>query len=230
MKILLVTTSKLEWTPLEDGLMVDSFSQNKNDHKITEDIQISHLICGWGIANITYQLTQKLNFESYDMVINAGIVTGINTQLPVGSVVNVREQQFANMIANCNGDIKNLMDSGYVDGNVFPFSDGVLKNPSPSFEELFPGVKGVTNDLILQSEYLCDKWYAQYNPDVESSEGAAIFWVCLQQGIPFLEIKAIANHRNNDKSWDIPYALENLKSKLEIVFSFIDNAIDVPKT
>jgi len=47
-------------------------------------------------------------------------------------------------------------------------------------------------------------------------EGAAVFYVCLFEKIPFLEIRAISNYvevRDTTK-WDIPTAIENLTDEL----------------
>jgi futalosine hydrolase len=55
-----------------------------------------------------------------------------------------------------------------------------------------------------------------FDPDIESMEGAAIFYVCLLEKVPFLEIRGISNYvdiRDTDK-WDIPTAIENLTNEL----------------
>lgn len=219
MKILLVTASKLESISIENELNCNLFSHNENTDSGSNNNIVDHLICGWGVPQITYQLTQKLNFQSYDMVINAGIATAINNSVDVGDVVNVKEQQFANMVANHKTGINNLISSGYVDGNLFPYSDGVLKNPAPDFNELIPSVRGITNDLIIEEEATIREWYTDFSADIESNEGASIFYVCLQHGIPFMEIKAISNHYNKTDSWNIPLALDNLTVKLNTILS-----------
>jgi futalosine hydrolase len=47
-------------------------------------------------------------------------------------------------------------------------------------------------------------------------EGAAVFYVCLLEKIPFLEIRAISNYvdiRDTEK-WDIPTATDNLTNEI----------------
>jgi futalosine hydrolase len=59
-----------------------------------------------------------------------------------------------------------------------------------------------------------DKIVAKYQPDVESMEGAAFFFSCLQAKIPFLEIRGISNYvePRNRENWCIGLAIENLNT------------------
>ena len=43
-------------------------------------------------------------------------------------------------------------------------------------------------------------------------EGAAFFYVCLQEKIPFLQIRSISNYveKRNKSNWNIPLAIDNL--------------------
>ena len=52
-------------------------------------------------------------------------------------------------------------------------------------------------------------------------EGAAFFYVCLCENIPFLQIRAISNYveQRNEKNWNIPLAIKNLCLTLIDFFS-----------
>lgn len=51
---------------------------------------------------------------------------------------------------------------------------------------------------------------------LESMEGAAFFAVCRDEGVPFLQLRAVSNHVGDPRSeWRIPEALESLASNLE---------------
>ena len=56
----------------------------------------------------------------------------------------------------------------------------------------------------------------KFNADIETMEGAAIFYVCLLENIPFLQIRAISNYveERNTANWNIPLAIKNLNNKL----------------
>jgi futalosine hydrolase len=51
----------------------------------------------------------------------------------------------------------------------------------------------------------------KYQADIESMEGAALHFVCLQEGIPFLQIRGISNFvgERNKAKWDLKSAIEN---------------------
>ncbi len=54
-------------------------------------------------------------------------------------------------------------------------------------------------------------------------EGAAFHYVCLQEKIPFLQLRAISNYvgERNKANWNLNEAIRNLNKKLiEIVGSF----------
>jgi futalosine hydrolase len=61
----------------------------------------------------------------------------------------------------------------------------------------------------------------KFDADIETMEGAAFFYSCLQLKIPFLQIRAISNFvEPRDKSkWNIPLALENLSTE---IFDFLN--------
>jgi futalosine hydrolase len=46
-------------------------------------------------------------------------------------------------------------------------------------------------------------------------EGAAVFYVCLKQGIKCIQIRSISNYveRRNRDAWNIPLALNNLHKR-----------------
>jgi futalosine hydrolase len=54
----------------------------------------------------------------------------------------------------------------------------------------------------------------QFNPQIESMEGAAVFYVCLKTNINCIQIRTISNNveRRNKNNWNIPLALKNLQN------------------
>jgi futalosine hydrolase len=61
-----------------------------------------------------------------------------------------------------------------------------------------------------------DLRYEKINPHIETMEGAAVFYVCLMEHIPFVQIRAISNYvgETNKNLWKIPLAVENLHKTL----------------
>lgn len=60
----------------------------------------------------------------------------------------------------------------------------------------------------------------KYNPEIETMEGAAVFFVCLKEGIPFFELRSISNmvEPRDINNWNIPLALKNLNQTLQNIF------------
>jgi futalosine hydrolase len=63
----------------------------------------------------------------------------------------------------------------------------------------------------------------KYDPDIETMEGAAFFYICARECIPFISVRAISNmvERRDRKKWNIPLAIDNLAIKLDDVFKLL---------
>jgi futalosine hydrolase len=55
-------------------------------------------------------------------------------------------------------------------------------------------------------------------------EGAAFFYICAREKIPFISLRAISNRveRRERNKWNIPLALDNLAGKLEELLKIIE--------
>jgi len=78
-------------------------------------------------------------------------------------------------------------------------------------------VEGVTVNKVHGSQLSIQKVIKQFSPDVESMEGAAVSYVCMQQQIKFIQIRAISNYveKRNKSAWNIPLAVRNLNIMLQ---------------
>jgi len=185
-------------------------------HYKWHDLDIDLIITGLGTTFTTYFLTKALNLCKYDLVINAGIAGSFRDELSIGTVVNVKSEQFCDFGIEELDHIKTVFDAGFVDPDSFPFENGKLNNPH-WFEELeMQTVAGVTGNISHGAANSIARIRQEFDPDVESMEGAAIFYVCLFEKVPFLEIRAISNYVDirDTQKWDIPIAIENLTDEL----------------
>jgi futalosine hydrolase len=84
-----------------------------------------------------------------------------------------------------------------------------------------PKVAGITVQTVSGRKETNKERFRIFSPEVESMEGAAFFYVCLMEGIPFIEIRAISNYvGERDKSkWEIPFALKNLSEVCKDIFT-----------
>ena len=200
MNLLIVAATEFE---------IEPFLKEKNNAEI--------LITGVGIPATVFHLTKKLLEKKYDFVIQAGIAGTFNDRLNLAEVVKVKKDAFADLGIEENGNFKTLFETGFVNKNDFPYRNEWLVNPHSFFEKNKLSIaKGITLNKIgddhLQNKMIKEKFSA----DVESMEGAAFHYVCLQQKINFLQLRSISNHvGERDKSkWKLKESVENLNKEL----------------
>ena len=220
MKILCVSATKIEMAPLIKKIKKLLNLLDHNGIYQFRDLEIKFLITGIGSVNTTYFLTRELTRQNYDLIINIGIAGSFNESTEIGSVVEVREETFADLGVFDERGFKTLFDSGFLEKNVFPLVDGrMINHKDDSFTDLFPRLKkvsGVTvnnpSGNIERAKIIQEK----FSPDVETMEGAAFFFTCLMEKVPFAEIRAISNSvGTTDKSkWDIYSATQNLSTEI----------------
>jgi futalosine hydrolase len=182
------------------------------------------LITGVGIPATVYHLTKKLSAEKYDFVIQAGIAGSFSDEFNLAEVVQVKEDTFADLGIEEKGNFRTLFDMGFINKSDFPFTNGWLMNPAAFSEKNnLPFAKGITVNKIgddqLQNKMIREKFL----PDIESMEGAAFHYVCLQQKNNFLQLRSISNKvGERDKSkWKLKESIENLnKELLKIIENF----------
>jgi futalosine hydrolase len=183
------------------------------------------LITGIGIPATIFHLTKKLSQKNYDLVIQAGIAGTFSADLKKGTVLLVDKDAFGDLGIYEKGNFKTLFDSGFINENEFPFSNGWLVNRheylTHSSLSLATGitVNKITDDGI-QIKKLSDK----FKPDIESMEGAALHYVCLQQKIKFLQLRSISNTvgERDKQKWEMKKAITNLNMELKkIIQHFI---------
>ena len=216
MKILFVGATCFELYQFFDNIKEAPNNRGPVFHYKWHGLDIDLIITGLGTTFTTYFLTKALNLCKYDLVINAGVAGSFRDEISIGSVVNVKSEQFCDFGIEEGNRVKTIFDAGFVDPNDFPFRNGHLVNPN-WFENLdLPAVHGVTGNISHGNAQSIEKIKNEFDPDIESMEGAAIFYVCLFEKVPFLEIRAISNYvdvRDTEK-WDIPTAIENLTDEL----------------
>ena len=175
------------------------------------------LITGIGIPATIFHLTNKLLEKNYDLVINAGIAGSFNDKISLAQVVFVKEDTFGDIGILENGNFNTLFESGFGNANDFPFTNGRLINNNADAAKLnLPFAKAITVNRITDNVLELNNMQQKFSADIESMEGAAFHYVCLQKKISFLQIRAISNRvgeRNKD-NWEMKLAIRNLNNEL----------------
>jgi futalosine hydrolase len=136
-----------------------------------------------------------------------------------GDVVAVKEEIMGDLGVMEGHDTWNdIFELKLADPNLFPFKSGKLPNPHHKlFQKInLPLVSAVSVNEITTSPKKIHQLIEQYAPAIESMEGAAFHYVCLNEGIPFIQIRSISNRiGERDKSqWQMNKAIENLQNTL----------------
>jgi futalosine hydrolase len=189
----------------------------------TDNITVA--ITGTGIAATVYHLTKLLKGK-YDLVLNIGIAGSFSKKLGTGDVVAVYSETFGDFGVAVKDGFLTCFEENIVDADMFPFSNGVLiSEHAKKITEILsiPTVNGLTNNTVSGEEKLIKRMKDKFSPDIETMEGAAFFYVCLMENVPFVAIRSISNMvEPRDKSkWNIPLAIKNLSDKVNLYLANI---------
>ena len=176
------------------------------------------LVTGVGQMQCAAHLAALLQRRSYSCVVQAGLAGSFSPQHPKLSVVCVGEELLADLGAESAGTYLDISDMGLLAADTHPFSQGVLKgNEAGMFDScVLPRVRSVTVNRTLSDPRSIGWIEGRYAPQIVNMEGAALFYVCLVQKVPFLELRSISDIVGpRDKSqWDIPGAVAALHQAL----------------
>ena len=176
-------------------------------------------VTGIGLVPTAYHTLKHLQAGHYDLAINIGIAGSFTDHLPVGSVCCVTKEYFGDCGIQTPKGFFTLFDEHILNNNTFPFVDGALHAPAAPLAHTagIPAATSVTVHTVSGDAPRIAELQSRFSPDIETMESAAFFYVCLQEKIPFLALRAISNKvEPRDKSrWDIPLALQNLSDVLK---------------
>lgn len=191
---------------------------------IASNAEIDVLVTGVGVPSTLYHLQKRIQQIDYNLIIQAGIAGAFKDTIQLGSVVLVKQDCFADIGMEENESFIPVHESALADKNELPFENGWLKNKNQFFETFFlPAVNAVTVNKVSDSLLQRKQLVKLFNADIETMEGAALHYVCLQENIPFIQIRAISNvvgERNKSK-WKINEAINNLNQELSRLINVI---------
>lgn len=189
-----------------------------DEYRRRDKAELDILITGIGSTAATYSLVKQISIKKPGLIIQAGIAGCFDRNIPLGSVVVVKQDTVADQSVMENKQIMTMFDMGLVKPNQFPFKKGWLINPHKKFitkAKLKP-VKAVTVNHISTDKKMIALYNRKFNATIESMEGAALHYVCLMEKIPFLQIRSISNYigERDKKKWKMKAAIDNLNAVL----------------
>lgn len=181
-------------------------------------IEIPDCVCylhisGIGSALTAFSLGKLFQQQRFDRAYQLGIAGSFSDKFPIGSLVKISSDVFADLYLDDNGTPLFLHEAGFDSFNRFPFQKGILKSDEKPFLHIeLPQVTAITVNTATGTAEKRDFWRKQFNPDIETMEGAAFYYACMMQLIPCMQIRAVSNMvgPRDTKSWNIPLAMQNL--------------------
>ncbi len=226
MKHILITAAE------QEELVCAQVAHRLFENKLLEkNISIDFMLTGIGTTSTCYRLTKKImeakaSGKEYDLVVNIGIAGSYafnDTKegpalFPMGSSAIIEKEYFGDLGFETIFGFQTLFQYEILDADVFPFKGGALyrKPLENRFEEFLNRYKkatGVTVQTVTGNPNRKEELCKQFNPHIESMEGAAVYYVCLLENIDCFELRTVSNEvgeRNREK-WNTPLALESLK-------------------
>ncbi len=202
MKVLLVSATEAEIAPFLQSSGEDAASR-VSGHQVTS------LITGVGMVATAFRMGMHLASGQYDLAVNAGIAGAFDRNLPIGAVLQVSEDCFAELGAEDGEEFLPIDKLGFGESRILPLT---AQHPLPGW----PTARAITVSRVHGNETTIYKTMSRLQPQVESMEGAAFFYASNQVGLPSVQLRAVSNYveRRNLSAWDIPLAIENLNAAI----------------
>lgn len=200
MKLLVVAATRLEIEPFLQAIKSKSYS-------------IDILIGGVGMVSMSYELGKKLATQKYDALLNVGIAGSFDPSIELGTVVRVESDIFSELGAEDDNSFLPIDDMGFGNSTYYD-------NPTPFMQchsvSTLRGVKGITVNTVHGNSNSIDIISKRLKPEIESMEGAAVFYAAQKEGISCLQVRSISNwvEKRNRSNWQVELAIKNLNDWL----------------
>lgn len=193
-----------------------------------DGIEINSIVTGVGAVATAWALTAFLRTGPRpDLAVNIGIAGSYRDDVRIGEVVIPVSDCFADAGIEDRTGFLTLQEAGLLYPDEFPFRAGRIWADNSYVSAAPEGlrkVNAITAGTASGSAETIEKLKRKFDPDIETMEGAAFFYVCSMEKIPFLALRAVSNMvepRDRGK-WNIPLALQNLGERLRQVLLLIN--------
>jgi futalosine hydrolase len=218
MNILLTSATLFEIEPTVNWLRARAETEAGNVLNFGT-VSVEVLFTGVGLTATAYALGARFGAGNLpSLAIQAGIGGAIDQGIALGSVVRVTSERFADLGAeDQDGRHLSLGEIGLHPGQPFNQREE-LESPAGLASLPFTEVAAISVNRVNGSAESIARMRARFpEAQVESMEGAAFFYACLQNGIEPLQLRAISNYvvpRDRD-SWRMKEAIAALNEQLQ---------------
>ena len=197
--------------------------------------QVEFRLTGIGAVQACHCVTREVVAaaaagEPYNLVVNLGIAGSYDLEaFPIGSAAVISREHFADLGFGSEEGFSDLFQYGILDKDEFPYTNGALARqllPYPHIEkvlEKYGAGAGATVQCVTGTQARCNEIVDMYNPQIESMEGAGVYYAALMEKVPFFELRTVSNavgERDTSK-WESKAALDTLEECCREIFSVI---------
>jgi futalosine hydrolase len=190
------------------------FEQKTDHHFCKNNIEVYVCITGIGSLQTTFNLMEAIAVFNPHFCLQAGVAGTFDMERALGSLVIVREEMMGDLGVDDQGRYRDMFEIELMAPHLKPFVNKKLINAFQDFplKLNLPFVSGLTVNTVSGSSVMIEHRKEYYDCDIETMEGAAFHYVCLQKQIPFLQVRGISNYvEPRDRSkWQMKTAIENL--------------------
>lgn len=207
-------------------ILLVAATQQEIEPYCRDNKHVDILITGVGVPPALYHIQKKILQQPYDLVIQAGIAGSFTEDLEPGKVVVIKQDTFGDIGMEEGGNFTSIYKTGFYAKDEFPFVDGWLVNPNDLLNSFsLPVVKAITVSKVSDSKVQLHQFINSFSPQVESMEGAALHYICLQENRSFLQLRGISNFvgERNKTAWRMKEAIENLNFNLAQIINGLTN-------
>lgn len=218
MRVLIVAATQNEVEPLMTGLGMQKSDEEENLF-VTRHVSVANcsvLITGAGMVPTAFALARHLPHNVYNIVINLGIAGSFDRNIPLGKVLEIYEDTFAELGAEDDKQFISIEKLGF-GASIFKPTSAINQFTKKHF---ITKANAITVNKVHGNDDSIAAIVARLNPQLESMEGAAFFYACHKLQVPGIQIRAVSNYveKRNRDNWDILLAIKNLNNfALELI-------------
>ncbi len=186
------------------------------DQTMKENVKFH--VSGVGIPAAMFSIMHEIEKQKPALIIQVGIAGCFDIYENVDQTFVIKNEVFADVGVEENGDWMDLFDMGFIEKNTFPNTANKLENSRLKEFNLLklPAVAAITVNEVTTRKERRDQYVKKYNPFLESMEGAALHYVCLMKSVPFIQMRTISNMvgERDKQKWQLKPAIEHLNDTL----------------
>jgi futalosine hydrolase len=181
---------------------------------------VDFLITGPGMVMATYWTSRILSQKKYDVAVHVGLAGSYRKQIRIGTVVQIVSDCFADMGYYHEGNFITFFAAGQIDKNSYPFREEKLisQYDLSGFRliKTLPTVNAITVSHNTTDSHSITQKIAQFNPDIETLDSAAVLFSCYMHHLPCIALRAVSHHVESFslKNWQLPETIFSLGKHL----------------